>query len=416
MAETIWKQLDDLLARARQAPYYRDRFPARGPKSWRDWRKLPVTTKEDLRTAYPFGLLAVSRRKLATYHESSGTSGEPTPSFFTDSDWDDVVERFLRNAVSLCDSDTVMVKTPYSLATTAHQMHRAARRRGALVVPADNRSSNMPYRKVVRLIGDLEVTVPWCLPTEPLLWAAAAKLAGMDPTRDFPRLRAFLVAGEPLGDAKRRRIEALWGGVTVFQDYGSTETGSLAGECRHHRMHLWSDRLLAEVQAETGDATPFGRGRLIVTPLYREAMPLVRYRLDDWVELSPSACPCGSELPTVRVLDRASSAMRIQGRTVAPSELEDAIYSLDAAHGVLFWRARFDSDHLEVEIEAESGRAEIAGRELTERLRRDLAISATVREVPRPLVSRQTLSQLSPFLKPRFVFRTGEDWDQAVHY
>jgi phenylacetate-CoA ligase len=136
------------------------------------------------------------------------------------------------------------VKTPYSMATTAHQMHVAARAAGAMVIPADNRTSMMPYRRVLRLLRDLQPTVTWSLPSEPLLWAAADRALATGTHERVPRLRALVVAGEPLSAAKRHRISELWGGARVIEDYGSTETTSLAGECSQGVLHAWADRFL----------------------------------------------------------------------------------------------------------------------------------------------------------------------------
>src|SRR6185503_19058239 len=98
---------------------------------------------------------------------------------------------------------------PYALMVTGHLAHAAARRRGATVIPGDNRSLAMPLSRVVRVLHDLDVTLTWSLPTETLLWAAAARAAGYEPGRDFPALRALFVAGEPLTPARRARIAAL---------------------------------------------------------------------------------------------------------------------------------------------------------------------------------------------------------------
>src|SRR5205823_2859473 len=100
---------------------------------------------------------------------------------FTEADWEDIVSRFLRSDVGLGEGDVVMVKTPYALVTTAHQMQRAARAAGATVVPADNRSRQMPYTRVVRLLRDLPVSVSWSLPTEVLIWAYVARQMGLSP-------------------------------------------------------------------------------------------------------------------------------------------------------------------------------------------------------------------------------------------
>jgi phenylacetate-CoA ligase len=379
---------------------------------------MPFLGKGDLRAAYPFGMLAVPREEVASYHESSGTSGEPTPSFFTEADWDDIVERFGRNAVAVRRGDVVLIKTPYSLVTTAHQMHRMARAKGALVVPADNRSTNIPYSKVVRLLRDLEITVAWCMPTEALLWAEAARCAGLDPATDFPRLRAFLVAGEPLTQAKRRCIERIWTGAKVFQDYGSTETGSLAGECAFHSLHFWADRVYAEiVDTHTGKSAPRGIGELVVTPLFRQAMPLIRYRLEDRVELSDESCPCGSHLPKLRVRGREQSRYFVQGQSFFPSELESLVYALPAEARVWFWRARASDSGLEIEIEVEGEHAPTARRLLADRVRLQLNLTADVRAVaPGKVLPRERLVERTLFQKPRFVFTKEEDWSHAIQY
>src|SRR5262249_41654884 len=154
------------------------------------------------------------------------------------------------------------------------------------------------------------------MPTETLLWAAAAKAAGLRPDRDFPALRALFVGGEPLGPARRRRISEIWK-VPVVEEYGSTETGSLSGECPEGRMHLWADRAIFEVyHPDTGEITAGGAGQLVVTPLFREAMPLLRYNLEDDVEVSYACCGCGWELPTVRVLGRSAFGYQVAGQAV----------------------------------------------------------------------------------------------------
>src|SRR6185437_4328586 len=124
----------------------------------------------------------------------------------------------------------------------------------------------MPYARVVRILHDLEVTLSWSLPTETLIWAAAAGHAGYQPGRDFPALRALFVGGEPLSPARRLRIAETWG-VPVVEEYGSTETGSLAGECPMGRLHLWADRAVFEVfDPDTERTRPDGHGQLVVTP------------------------------------------------------------------------------------------------------------------------------------------------------
>ncbi len=384
------ERLEQVLERARRSPFYSRRLPTGA-----SWESVAITTKEDLRNQYPFGLLAVDRSKIVSYHESSGTKGRPTSSYFTSADWEDIAIRFLRNAVGLSSKDTFFIKTPYSMVTTAHQAHRAAEIIGALIVPGDNRSSNMPYSRVVQVLRDLRISVSWSLPTEVLIWAIAARECGIDPERDFPNLRAFWVAGELLSPGKRTALSSLWGGKAIFEDYGSTETGSLAGEMPCGHVHPWSDRLLFEVLLSGGEIAQAGRGRLLVTPYFREAMPLVRYLVDDEVEISSS--PCG--FPTIKVFGRASEKIQIAGRSFFPLEIEDAVYQTGRELGLVFWKGQFNSDSLEIHYFATQGGS------LSDGIERRLEIPVKTRRLPLSrFIDAALLREPLRFSKPQFLF------------
>ncbi len=413
------ERLPVALELARRSPFYRERVPRQGaPRDVASLAGLPLTTKKDLRGAYPYGMLAVPKQRLATYHESSGTTGEPTSSYFTERDWQDVLDRFGRNAVGFTASDTVLVKTPYSMMTTGPQAHDAARLAGATIIAAGNRSLIMPYSRIIRLLHDLAVTVTWCLPSQCLLWAAAARAAGYAPERDFPHLRAFLVGGEPLTPARRERISQLWGGVAVYQDYGSTETGSLAGECPRGALHLWADRYIPEVvDPESGASSSRGLGHLVITTLYREAMPLVRYDLEDVVEVNDADCGCGWGLPTIHHHGRAAGGMLVGGRRLSQAAVEQQVFSLPIGYGVWCWRARRAGDGLVVQIEVAAEHADRACAELRERIEAACRLRAQVSALtPGALVPHSVLADRVGFAKPRSLFDEHEDWDNPIYY
>jgi len=407
-------QLPVALDRAARSPFYQRIWGGARPGGLAE---VGLTTKEDLRAAYPFDLLAVPRDRLATYHESSGTGGVPTSSYYTEEDWEDLAERYARKWVRIGSSDTFLVRTPYALMVTGHLAHTAARRSGATVVPGDNRSLAMPYARVARVLHDLDVTLTWSLPTETLLWAAAARAAGYEPGRDFPALRALFVGGEPLSTARRARIEEIWG-VPVVEEYGSTETGSLAGQCPQGNLHLWADRAVFEVHDPlSGRVRPAGRGELVVTPLYREAMPLVRYNIADDVEVSYDECRCQWRLPTVRVLGRSAFGYPVAGATVTQARLEELVFELPAGHGVMFWRARAEPDHLRVEIEVGGECGLRACSSLATAIGNEYKIAAEVVMVPPGhLVPSEVLTRASDVVKPRSLFGPGENWDSALLY
>jgi phenylacetate-CoA ligase len=416
LAELQDAQLPRALAGAARSPFYRGRG-VEVPADRAQLRRTPLTTKRDLRASYPFGMLAVPRRALATYHESSGTGGAPTASYYTETDWVDLADRYLRKWVGIGADDTFLVRTPYALMITGHLAQAAARRLGATVVPADNRSLAMPFARVVRLLHDLEVTLSWSLPTEPLLWAAAARLAGLAPCTDFPALRALLVGGEPLSAARRARIAEIWG-VPVVEEYGSTETGSLAGQCPSGRLHLWADRAIFEVHdPRSGRTSPDGQGQLVVTPLYREAMPLVRYNLEDDVEVTHEPCPCGWHLPTVRVLGRSAFGHPVGGAKVTQARLEELVFELPAAYGVMFWRARAERERLRIEIEVDAEHWTDSCAQLAAAVADEYGVPAEVRPLPPgELVPRDVLSRAADVIKPRSLFGADESWDSALLY
>jgi phenylacetate-CoA ligase len=412
------EKLPGLLARATRSPFYRRRFGGGPiPDSRAGFERLGLTTKQDLRDGYPFELLAVPNRDVAQYHESSGTAGTPTPSFYTERDWVDVVERYSRKWPGISPEDVFLVRTPYALMMTGHMAHSAARACGATVVPGDNRSAAMPYSRVVRVLHDLGVTLTWSMATETLLWAAAARSAGLDPGRDFPNLRALFVGGEPMTSARRRRISEVWG-VPVVEDYGSTETGGLAGDCRAGRLHLWADRAIFEVyDPQAGAIRADGAGQLVVTPLNREAMPLIRYNLEDEVEVSYGECECGWRLPTVRVRGRFGRGHCVSGVTIAQHQLESLVFQLPVEDQVVFWRARALPDQLEVEIEVPDGRREGACGALVAAIRSQLGVSAVVGGVsPGTLVPQHVLTGAHDVVKPRSLFGPDEDWSKAHLY
>lgn len=410
-------QLPTTLRWATASPFYRARFDGCAPVDRAGLLAQPFTTKQDLRDQYPFGLLAVDRSQLATYHESSGTAGRPTPSYYTAEDWVDLAERYARKWIGINATDTFLVRTPYALMITGHLAHAAARLHGATVVPGDNRSLAMPYSRVVRVLHDLGVTLTWSMPTETLLWAAAARAAGHRPGADFPALRALFVGGEPLSDARRARISELWG-VPVIEEYGSTETGSLAGECPDGRMHLWADRAIFEVyDPATGRTSATGSGQLVVTPLFRQAMPLLRYNLEDDVEVSDAGCDCGWALPTVRVLGRAAFGYPVAGAKVTQQRVEELVFGLPVEYEVLFWRGRAERDRLRLEIEVPDAHRAAACAALTEAVRSAYGVPVEVSGVPvGTLVPQSVLTGVHDVVKPRGLFGADEDWDKALLY
>lgn len=413
---TTGKYLDDVLARALTTPFYTQRFA--GQVTVDDFDSIPLTTKEDLIEAYPFGLKAVPQAELTNYFESSSSGGHATPAYYTRSDWADLVDRYARKPIGFRPEDILLVRSPYALGLAAHVTAEVARHFGVTVVPGDMRSSVIPYPRVVRLLHDLGVTLTWSNPTDCFLWAATARRQGLDPARDFPSLRGLIVGGEPLSDARHDRLSEVWGGIPVVDEYGCTEVGSLAGVCPNGSFHFWADRLKAEVlDRETGRLSASGMGELVVTPLMLEAMPLLRYNTGDRVDLRYEDCACGWNLPKIRVLGRTAQGYEVAGRRLTQIDLDDIVYRLPMAMGVLFWRARAESDRLLVQVESGGtggGDAPIT-KAVSDAVRETLEVPVDVEVLPPGgLVPDEMIVRPKQSLKPRSLYGPGENWDQAI--
>jgi len=267
------------------------------------------------------------------------------------------------------------------------------------------------------VLRDLDVSLTWSRPTELLLWALAAQAAGHRPDADFPALRAFYVGGEPLTRARRDRISQLWG-VPVIEEYGSTETGPLSGVCPADRQHVWADRFYPEIyDPATGTCRPDGRGELVVTPLYREAMPLLRYNLEDSVEISYQDCECGWRLPVIRVFGRSAFGYSVGGRRVNQHDLEEVIFRLPAEYGVLFWRGRAGPAGLHLQLEVGAAFAEEARGKLSRAVRQEYGIDPVIDALPPgTLVPERILTGSPDVVKPRSLFGPDEDWSKAILY
>jgi phenylacetate-CoA ligase len=414
------KALPELLSGIGGSPFYRERLGSRAAqlRTRADLDSVPLTSKQDLRDGYPFGFLAVPKRELATYHESSGTAGMPTASYYTERDWQTINDNYARKWTGITSDDVFLVRTPYALMISGNMAHAAARACGALVVPGDNRSLAMPYSRVLRVLHDLGVSLSWSMPTEPLMWAAAARAHGYDPATDFPALRALFVGGEPLSVNRRKRISEIWG-VPVVEEYGATETPCLGGQCAEGRMHLWADQAIYEVyDPATGTLSPDGRGQLVVTQLYREAMPLLRYNIGDEVEVSlVDDCACGWHLPTVRVLGRSGFGHPVGDARVTQSELEDLVFALPLTRQVLFWRGRASPAMLEIQLEVPAEQRDVACAELTAAIDRRFGCPSEVTGVPvGTLVPTSVFTGIHDVVKPRSLFGADEDWSKALLY
>ena len=328
-------RLRDVVARVANVPFYREAFALRGitPKSMRsldDLRRLPFTTKDDLRRHHPLGFLTVPRDQLARIHGSSGTTGKPTFVAYTAKDltlWSDLCARFLV-AGGLKSQHTVHVAFGYGLFTGGFGLHYGIEKVGAAIVPAASGNT----RRQIEIIQDLGAEVLVCTPSYALTIAETARELGIDP-RSLPLKYAHFGA-EPWTEEMRQEIESQMD-LLAFNNYGLSEVigPGVSGECAmRDGMHLQEDHFLVEcLDPDTLEPMPDGEeGELVITALTKEAMPLLRYRTRDIARLDRSPCACGRTSARMsRVTGRTDDMLIIRGVNVFPSQIEEALLRVE---------------------------------------------------------------------------------------
>lgn len=324
--ERLRKLVDYAKARV---PFYRKALAGLSGSDIRtldDLRRLPFTTKQDLRDSYPLGFMAIKREEVARIHGSSGTTGKMTFVPYSQSDlrnWTRVVARFL-TAGGLRPGNLVQISFGYGLFTGGFGLHYGVEETGAAVVPAASGNTE----RQLAILRDLRPDALVCTPSYALTLGEAMRAHGMRPEDLGVRLGFF--GGEPWTDEMRRRIEEDTG-LFATDNYGLSEVigPGVAGECRERcGQHISEDHFLVECldpdtlrPVEAGD-----KGELVITTLTKEGMPVIRYRTRDISSLDYSPCPCGrTRVRMSRVTGRSDDMLIIRGVNVYPTQIEDAL-------------------------------------------------------------------------------------------
>jgi len=354
------RKLRRTMERAARSPFYKEVLAREGltPDDIRtidDVRRIPFTTKEDLREHYPYGFLCCGLRELVRLHCSSGTTGNPTVIFHNRDDldaWADLVARSMY-AAGVRDTDVFQNICGYGLFTGGLGFQYGAERLGALTIPAGSGNS----RRQIKLMRDFGTTVIHTIPSYLVRLRAVFDELGLDPVRDT-RLRILLIGAEPHTEETRRRVQDMFG-VPAYNSYGLSEMNGpgVAFECTYQNgMHLWEDAFLAEiVDPETLEPVAEGeQGELVLTTLDRRAMPLLRYRTRDLTRFLPGDCPCGRTHRRIdRITGRSDDMFIIKGVNVFPMQIESALMRIpEVGHDYLIVLDRVgDVDRLVIRVE-----------------------------------------------------------------
>ncbi len=319
----------------RNVPFYRKKFDEAGvdPDAFRslsDLRRLPFTTKDDLRNSYPYGMFAVPLRDVVRIHASSGTTGTPTVVGYTKNDlktWSHLVSRIL-TAGGLTKDDVIQIAFGYGLFTGGFGHHYGAERLGASVIPI---SSGNTARQI-KIMQDFKTTALICTPSYAVLLADAIEEAGIN--ANSLSLKYGLFGAEPWSEAMRTELQDRLK-IIATDNYGLSEVigPGVSGECLERQgLHISEDHFLVEVvDPLTLEPLPPGEtGELVITSLTKEACPIIRFRTRDLTALMADPCPCGRTFVRMsRVTGRTDDMLIIKGVNVFPSQIEAVLFAIE---------------------------------------------------------------------------------------
>ena len=382
-------------------PYYRKKMEEKGVtpddiQSIDDLHKLPFLKKDDLREAYPYGLMGKPLSECVRIHSTSGTTGKRVVAFYTQHDvdlWEDCCARAIV-AAGGTKEDVCQVAYGYGLFTGGAGLHGGSHKVGCLTLPMSSGNTD----RQLQFMTDLGSTILCCTPSYAAYLAESIHERGL---RDQIKLKAGIFGAEAWSEDMRHDIENKLG-IKAYDIYGLTETSGpgVAFECSAQTgMHINEDHFIAEIiDPDTGEVLPEGsKGELVFTAITKEAFPLLRYRTRDICVLTREKCPCGrTHVKMSKPMGRSDDMLIIRGVNVFPSQIETVLLQqgYPANYQIIVDRVN-NSDTFEVMVEMSAARfsdslGKIAQmeKELVAALKAMLGIAAKVKLVAPKSIAR----------------------------
>lgn len=387
----------------KNTPYYAQKMKDTGITpddihSIDDLRKLPFTTKADLRDNYPFGTFAVPLDEVARVHASSGTTGKQTVVGYTNNDiqmWAECIARSLVN-VGVTKKDIVHVAYGYGLFTGGLGLHYGSELLGSITVPVSGGNTS----RQLQLLKDFQATVLCCTPSYALY--LADELAAAELTKNDLALKIGIFGAEPWSEEMRTSIEEKLG-ITAYDIYGLSEImgPGVSMNCTQKcGLHIQADHFIPEIiDPVTEEPLPPGeKGELVFSCITKEALPLIRYKTRDLSSLTYEKCACGRTTPRMeKVKGRSDDMLIIRGVNVFPSQIESVLLKFgDVEPHYMIYVDRINNlDIMEVQVEMTSAnfsdevrKIETLERSLHREIENTLGISAKVRLVEPRSITR----------------------------
>ncbi len=355
------QKLKDTINVCLNSPFYKKRLGELGItadsiQTPEDIRKIPFTTKQDLRENYPFGLVGGNMNEAVRLHSSSGTTGQPTVVVYSEHDicsWANMIARNMY-MVGCRKEDVFQNSSGYGMFTGGLGFQYGSEWLGCMTLPAGSGFT----KRQIKFITDFGTTCLHAIPSYAIRLAEVIKDEGIDISKT--KLHTLFIGAEPHTEEQRRRIEKMLG-VKAYNSFGMTEMNGpgVAFECKYQDgMHLWEDNYIVEiVDPDTLEPVPDGEmGEMVLTTLDRTMMPILRYRTRDLTRIIPGECKCGRTHRRIdRIKGRTDDMFIIKGVNVFPMQVEKILvqYPGLGSNYLITLETIDDVDVMTVEVELE---------------------------------------------------------------
>lgn len=296
-----------------------------------DFEKLPFSSKDDLRNAYPLGIQAVSDEEVVRIHSSSGTTGKPVIIPYTAKDVDDWAIMFARcyETAGITKKDRIQITPGYGLWTAGIGFQAGCEKLGAMAIPMGPGNTE----KQLQMMQDLKSTVITATSSYALLLAEEINKRGL---KDKIHLKKGVFGSERWSSKMREYIKNELG-IELYDIYGLTEIygPGIGINCdKDSGIHYWDDYIYIEIiDPKTGEVLPDGKeGEIVITTLVKEGAPLIRFRTHDMSRIIPEKCACGRCYPRIDIIKgRSDDMFKVHGVNMFPSQVEEILQNIDGA-------------------------------------------------------------------------------------
>ncbi len=347
--------LEQLGYAAEHSPFYRELFQNEKLQpekitSLEDFRKIPITTKEDLQEKNE-DFISVPRAEIIDLVTTSGTLGKPVSFALNEADLQRLAENEKKSfeMVGITKHDTVQLTTTLDRRFMAGMAYfLGLRKLGAGIVRSGSGLPALQWESISRFQPDYLVAVPSFL----LKMIAFAKQEGIDYKKSS--VKGAICIGEPLRDsnfelnALGQKIKEAWD-IELFSTYASTEMATAFTECKEHTgNHNLPELIFAEILDKDGNEVEIGKvGELVVTPLQTKTMPLLRFATGDMVRKLGRDCNCGrNSLKISTPVGRKKQMLKLKGTSLYPQQIIECLNAFEGLDSFIIeaWKDEFEND------------------------------------------------------------------------